>query len=110
MRVQACSGAQDHVSALQQGMPSDPDERPLWPWWKTQKWVQHIAKRLFSRYGDAKACKPGTDQQFAELWSSKCSMTFLQAQMQLVSQVAQVTSMPLQHNSVCSLHNYSSSS
>ncbi|KAK9818968.1 hypothetical protein WJX74_009075 [Apatococcus lobatus] len=73
----------------QQGMPRDPDERPLWPWWKTQKWVQHIAKRLFDRYGDPKSCKPGTDQQFAELWSSKCSMTFLQAQMQLVSQVAQ---------------------
>jgi hypothetical protein len=30
-------------------MPSDPDARKAWQWWKLKKWVLHIAYRLFSR-------------------------------------------------------------
>lgn len=34
-------------------MPSDPDSRDAWQWWKTKKWALHIAYRMFNRYEGA---------------------------------------------------------
>ncbi len=31
---------------MQEGQPTDPDDRKLWPWWKVKKWVLHIFGRL----------------------------------------------------------------
>lgn len=34
-----------------EGEPVDPDLRKSWGWWKVKKWIVHILKRLYTRYG-----------------------------------------------------------
>lgn len=70
-------------------MPSDPDARKAWQWWKLKKWVLHIAYRLFSRYGDPKLCRAQGDVAFATRFMAECSATFLQAVLQVLSTLAQ---------------------
>ena len=71
-------------------MPEDLDLRKAWPWWKVKKWALHITYRLFSRYGDPKMARDGTDKQFATLFEQQCSLKFLEAHLQLAAQVPQV--------------------
>jgi len=42
----ACSHASCLHLTMQEGQPTDPDDRKLWPWWKVKKWVLHIFGRL----------------------------------------------------------------
>ncbi|KAI9492090.1 armadillo-type protein [Zychaea mexicana] len=35
-----------------EALPSDPEEREKYPWWKTKKWAYHCLNRLFSKYGN----------------------------------------------------------
>ena len=75
---------------VQEGQPEDSDARAGWPWWKAKKWVLHITHRLFTRYGDPKATRSGTDGDFVNMFSQQCSLKFLEAHMKLMASYAQV--------------------
>lgn len=71
--------------------PDDPVLRKQWPWWKAKKWVYHVAYRLFTRYGNPKRCGPQPDVAFATRWKNECSITFLGAVLNELSNVARGT-------------------
>lgn len=75
---------------IQEGQPEDSDARAGWPWWKAKKWVLHITYRLFTRYGDPKATRSGTDGDFINMFSQQCSLKYLEAHMKLMASYAQV--------------------
>ena len=69
-------------------MPEDNEEREKWPWWKAKKWVYHIFKRLFRRYGDHRTCGSAVEVAFSKLLQEACVDRFLAAVLSELSAVA----------------------
>uniref|UniRef100_A0A383WBL3 Importin N-terminal domain-containing protein n=1 Tax=Tetradesmus obliquus TaxID=3088 RepID=A0A383WBL3_TETOB len=69
-------------------LPAGLDERRKWVWFKALKWVLHITYRLFNRYGEPRLCKPGVDQQFAQLFEAHASSQFLEDQLLVLHPLA----------------------
>lgn len=75
-----------------EGCPEDPVLRKQWSWWKAKKWVYHVFYRLFTRYGNPNpnrySTHPDVSSSFATRWKSECSIPFLAAVLNELSNVA----------------------
>uniref|UniRef100_A0A1D2AD30 Importin N-terminal domain-containing protein n=1 Tax=Auxenochlorella protothecoides TaxID=3075 RepID=A0A1D2AD30_AUXPR len=69
-------------------MPSDPDSRDAWQWWKTKKWALHIAYRMFNRYGTPDMCTEAGDVAFATVFRRDWALPLLRACLHELSGVA----------------------
>ena len=77
-----------------EGMPTaDKTELKHWPWWKTKKWALHVVNRVFNRYGNPKACKPG-HKGLAMTYSTKYASVFLGVYTELLGSLAAGEVMP----------------
>ncbi|KAI7886446.1 ARM repeat-containing protein [Lichtheimia hyalospora FSU 10163] len=47
-----------------EALPSDPEEREKYPWWKTKKWAYHCLNRLFSKYGNPALLAPYSSSKY----------------------------------------------
>lgn len=87
-----------------EGMPTD-DKTELkhWPWWKTKKWALHVVNRMFTRYGNLKACRV-EDKPLAIMYRDNYANHFLGVYIDLMSKLAsgavipdRVVNLALQH-------------
>eukprot|EP00210_Caulerpa_lentillifera_P002538 g2435.t1 len=79
-----------------QNLPPVKSEQNSWIWWKVKKWVLHLTTRFFKYYGSTDKVKDN-EKPFAEMYIAQCSLTLLEAHMQLL---VKLSSMPNQHERV----------
>ncbi|KAI7872425.1 armadillo-type protein [Spinellus fusiger] len=62
-------------------LPTDPEEREKYPWWKTKKWAFHCLNRLFNKYGNPSMLPPSASKYmgFAKSFAANFAPNILQA-------------------------------